>query len=104
MTLSRLILALLLACLALPATAAMPCHDDAAMPAMAMEHHAPAGSDHRDSAVAAHVCIGCVPPSSWRRVAQAPFVPTPPLVVDWTPAPLALHTTSRPTTPPPRAA
>jgi len=104
MTLSRLILALLLACLALPATAAMPCHDDAAMPTMAMEHHAPAGSDHRDSAVAAHVCIGCVPPSSWRRVAQASFVPTPPLVVDWTPAPLALHTTSRPTTPPPRAA
>jgi hypothetical protein len=104
MTLGRLIFALLLACLALPATAAMPCHDDAAMPAMAMTNHAPASSDHRDQAVAAHVCIGCVPPSSWRRVPQAPFVPAARVVLAWAPAPLALHSASRPATPPPRAA
>lgn len=101
---ARLIFALLLACLALPATAAMPCHDDAAMPAMAMEHHAPAGSDHRDQVVAAHICIGCVPPSSWRRAPQAPRVPVALLITDWAPAPLALHTESRPATPPPREA
>jgi hypothetical protein len=104
MTLGRLILALLLACLALPATAAMPCHDDAAMPAMAMTHHAPASSGHQDQAVAAHICIGCVPPSSWRRVVHAPRLPTTPLIAEWAPASLALHTASRPTTPPPRAA
>jgi len=104
MTLGRLILALLLVCLALPATAAMPCHDDAAMPAMAMEHHAPVSSDHRDQAVAAHVCIGCVPPSSWRPAPQAPRLVVTRPVADWAPAPLALHTASRPATPPPRDA
>jgi hypothetical protein len=104
MTLGRLIFALLLACLALPATAAMPCHDDAAMPAMTMEHHTPTNGDHRDPAVAAHVCIGCVPPSSWRRVVHAPRLPATPLIAEWTPTPLALHNASRPATPPPRAA
>jgi hypothetical protein len=104
MTLGRLILALLLACLALPATAAMPCHDDAAMPAMAMEHHAPASGEHRDQAVTAHACIGCVPPSSWRRAPQMAVLPTARIIADWAPAPLALHGASRPDTPPPRAA
>jgi hypothetical protein len=100
----RLILALLLACVALPATAAMPCHDDAVMPAMVMEHRAPASGEHRDQAVAAHVCIGCVPPSSWRRAPQAAIVPVAPVIADWAPAPLALHTASPPATPPPRSA
>lgn len=63
--LARLILALLLAAFAIPAAASVPaCHDAPmamtaghAMPAM------PAGADHK--AIAAHVCIGCIPPSDW---------------------------------------
>ena len=43
--LARLILAVLLTALALPATAAMPCHDDAPMIGEMM-HHAPAVPDH----------------------------------------------------------
>ena len=69
--LARLILAVLLTALALPATAAMPCHDDAPMIGEMM-HHAPAVPDR---AVPAHICIGCVPPSSWRTAPiDTPFL------------------------------
>ncbi|HVI98899.1 MAG TPA: hypothetical protein VM657_07530 [Sphingomonas sp.] len=77
MTAGRLILALLLACLALPATATMPCHDDAPAPMAGMTHHAP---DAPDAAMPAHLCIGCVPPSSWRvGTITAPLLPAMPL-------------------------
>ena len=103
MAIGRLILALLLLCVALPATAAMPCHDGDAMPAaMTMPHDTPATQDHRDTTLAAHICIGCVPPSSWRSavVAEAPIASTL--------APMAQLTSPRlgerlkPSTPPPR--
>src|SRR3546814_4681468 len=64
---ARLLLVLLLAGLALPATAAMPCHDAAPPPMAGMTHHAPAISDAPTApakAMPAHLCIGCVPPSS----------------------------------------
>lgn len=62
---ARLILALLLAAFAIPAGASVPaCHDT---PPAAMVGHAmpdmPAVPDHK--AAAAHVCIGCIPPSDW---------------------------------------
>jgi hypothetical protein len=57
--LARLILALLLAAFALPATAPAACHEAPAMQAMAMDH-APA-----QKATPPHGCIGCVPPSNW---------------------------------------
>jgi len=61
--LARLILALMLAAFALPA-ATMPCHDaPMAMSGVAMAHH---GDVAPARAIAAHACIGCVPPSSWR--------------------------------------
>jgi hypothetical protein len=96
--LARLILTVLLAALALPATAAMPCHDDAPMVGESM-HHAPASPDR---AIPAHICIGCVPPSSWRaaRIEAPTLLPA-------TPAPsplaaLAAGPTHAPDPPPPR--
>src|SRR3546814_16266038 len=76
---ARLLLVLLLAGLALPATAAMPCHDAAPPPMAGMTHHAPAISDAPTApakAMPAHLCIGCVPPSSWRAgTIAAPLLP-----------------------------
>ena len=101
----RLIFALLLACLALPATATMPCHDGRGQAVTAMkaaESHAAPMPHHRDPATAAHVCIGCVPPSSWRA---APDL-APPLLAEAPPvAALARLDPGRgapPATPPPR--
>ena len=99
----RLILALLLLCVALPATAAMPCHDGAMPAAMVMTHQSSTGDRH-DNALTAHVCIGCVPPSSWRSAEVA----SPPLVRAVEPisglSSLRLGERSKPKTPPPRAA
>ncbi|RIA37604.1 hypothetical protein DFR49_3491 [Hephaestia caeni] len=76
---ARLLLVLLLAGLALPATATMPCHDGAPPPMAGMTHHAPATSDVPTTpakAMPAHLCIGCVPPSSWRAgTIAAPLLP-----------------------------
>jgi hypothetical protein len=103
MTIGRLILALLLLCVALPATAAMPCHDDAMPAAMAMPHQS-GTADHQDKATMAHVCIGCVPPSSWRG---ADF-DSPPLAQGSSPiakpSSLLVGEPSKPRTPPPRIA
>ena len=100
--LRRLLFSLLLACLALPATAAMPCHDGGADTAMVM----PAGAaSHHGPAMAAHICIGCVPPSSWRTAPDF----APPLIVSEAPpvavlARLDLGRAAPPATPPPRRA
>lgn len=103
MTLGRLILALLLLCVALPATAAMPCHDDKMPAAMTMSKQS-GTADHQDKAMMAHVCIGCVPPSSWRSAEVAP----PPLAHAVAPiaqlSSLLISDQSKPKTPPPRAA
>jgi hypothetical protein len=103
MTLGRLILALLLLCVALPATAAMPCHDDKMPVAMAMPHQT-GTADHQDKAMMAHVCIGCVPPSSWRgaSIASSPLLSAAIPVAQ--PASALIGARTRPTTPPPRMA
>lgn len=76
--LSRLILILLCACLAVPAMASVPCHD--AMPGMAAEmapgmmgaHDAPAPASAPDhKAVAVHACLGCIPPATLLRAGLA---------------------------------
>ncbi len=96
--LARLILTVLLAALALPATAAMPCHDDTPMMGE-MAHHAPASPDR---AVPAHVCIGCVPPSSWRtaRIEMPTLFPAAPAPIPL--AVLAAEPARAPDPPPPR--
>jgi hypothetical protein len=100
--LHRLIFSLLLACLALPATTTMPCHDGGAEAAMTMQT---GKRHHHDPAMAAHACIGCVPPSSWRT---APDL-APPLMIPAAPpvavlARLDLGRAMPPATPPPRRA
>ncbi|TXC69828.1 hypothetical protein FSB78_01785 [Sphingomonas ginsenosidivorax] len=77
--LARLILALLLAAFALPASAPAACHDAQVMHAMpmAMPGAMPAAMDHapEQKATPPHGCIGCVPPSNWsaaRLVGPAP--------------------------------
>lgn len=55
----RLLLALLLASFAVPATAAAPvCHGEATT----MTHH---GAPAPEKMPSAHVCIGCVPLADW---------------------------------------
>ncbi|TPG39644.1 hypothetical protein EAH79_13105 [Sphingomonas koreensis] len=94
----RLLLGLLLACLALPATAAMPCHDGGAAMAMPM----PAASHHGDKAAAPHLCVGCVPPSSWRgAVVSAPLAPAA-LPPAHTLGRFTVGRSAPPATPPPR--
>ncbi|RZM34989.1 MAG: hypothetical protein EOP67_14130 [Sphingomonas sp.] len=65
----RLILALMLAAFAFPASAPAACHDAPATHMMPMDH-AP-----EQKATPPHGCIGCVPPSNWnaaRILAPAP--------------------------------
>jgi hypothetical protein len=73
--LARLILALLLAAFALPASAPAACHDAQTSHTMTMA--APMAMDHapEQKATPPHGCIGCVPPSNWsaaRLLAPAP--------------------------------
>lgn len=83
----RLLLTLMLAMVAVPAAAAMPCHDSAAADTMtaAMAAGAMTGRHHRpapmpDPATAAHFCVGCVPPSSLvgARLAAPALIPAAP--------------------------
>ena len=71
--LSRLILLLLLACLALPAMASVPCHDGSAeMAGMAMPHEVPAPTPEPErKAIPVHACMGCIPPASLMRAVMA---------------------------------
>jgi hypothetical protein len=101
---ARLILVLLLACLALPAMAAAPCHDGSGeMAGMAMPHAMPAApDDHERKAVPVHACMGCIPPATLLRAAMAVPVPLAGL-----PLAVALVRFDRgrmtpPATPPPR--
>lgn len=67
--LARLILALLLAAFAMPASATAACHDATAVHAMpmAMSMAMPMAMDPapEQKATPPHGCIGCVPPSNW---------------------------------------
>jgi hypothetical protein len=62
---ARLILALLLAAFAFPASAPAACHDARAAASHTMA--APMAMDHApdQKATPPHGCIGCVPPSNW---------------------------------------
>ncbi|CAN5310152.1 hypothetical protein BH10PSE14_BH10PSE14_40030 [soil metagenome] len=100
----RLILAMLIAALAMPAMARSGCHDNmpvavamtspAMAPSMPMEKH--------DSTAAEHVCAGCIPPSSWQSgVTPAPML-TPAVPLASRIATLDLAPPAPPATPPPR--
>ena len=80
---ARLILMLLLACLALPAMASAPCHDGSGeMGEMAMPHAMPTPADeHERTALPVHACMGCIPPATLLRAAinaPLPVVALPP--------------------------
>jgi hypothetical protein len=101
--LTRLILSLLLAALALPAMAASPCHDAPASMAMAPHHSMPAMPGHEDKVIMVHSCIGCVPPSSIEpRTISHPVIPDD-IVRSEAIAPFDAATPAAPATPPPRA-
>lgn len=85
---ARMILALLLAAFTFPAMANGPCHDSAAMMpgmmmaamAVPMAHHQNAQHDRSDQprGMAAHVCIGCIPPAMVApRPVSTPFTYAP---------------------------
>jgi len=72
----RLLLTMMLALVAIPAPAAMPCHDTATATTMPMTgHHMPAPAP--DKAQPPHLCAGCVPPSAMRgaRIAAPASLP-----------------------------
>ncbi|MDH7971690.1 hypothetical protein QH494_05800 [Sphingomonas sp. AR_OL41] len=105
----RLILALLMVALAMPAMASHGCHDD--MPAAPATSHAQAMSmsapmpmpiGKHDSTAAEHVCAGCIPPSTWRSNVPASRVLTAPLPRASRIATLDLAPPAPPATPPPR--
>ena len=105
----RLLLTLLIICLALPAVAVEACAppmQPAADAAMAMhEHHAPpapAEEDRGPDAAMQHGCIGCVPPLAVPAMPEtAPFLAGP---FASEPLALALAPPVGPTPPPPRPA
>ena len=111
----RLLLTLLIVCLAIPAVAVEACAPpvrpaaDAAMdPAMAMhEHHAPAApaapgdDDKAPNPGMQHGCIGCVPPLAVPAMAAAAPFRAGPFASE--PRPLDLIPLLGPTPPPPRA-
>lgn len=101
---ARLILILLLACLALPAMAAAPCHDGSgAMAGMAMPHAMPAPIEsHERKAVAVHACMGCIPPATLRRAAVAEPLPLEPLRLASALVRFDRGRMTPPATPPPR--
>ncbi|MEG3147664.1 hypothetical protein U1839_23695 [Sphingomonas sp. RT2P30] len=99
----RLILALLMVALAMPAMASHGCHDDmpaATAHAMAMSVPMPMGK--HDGTAAEHVCAGCIPPSTWRSNIPASPVLTAPLPLASRIATLDLAPPAPPATPPPR--
>jgi hypothetical protein len=98
----RLLLTLLLSIVAIPASAAMPCHDAGSTTvAMTMPgHHSPAPV--RDDMPAAHFCTGCVPPSAMlaTRIMPPALLPAVPPIARV--AQLDLGGSDPPSLPPPR--
>ena len=98
----RLLLAIVAACLSLPATATPACHPAREVQFMVMPSDHMPGERHAPEA--AHVCIGCAPVADWLRASI-----DPPLLLP-TIAPLARETrldigaATPPALPPPRAA
>ena len=102
---ARLILVLLLACLALPAMAAAPCNDGSGeMARMAMPHAMPAAPDeHERNAVAVHACMGCIPPATLLRAAVVAPLPIVALPLGSALVRFDRGRMTPPATPPPRA-
>lgn len=100
----RLLLTLLIACLALPAVAVEACAPPPQDAAMAMHGHhappAPVDEDQTPDTAAQHGCIGCVPPLAVSALpAGAPLITRP--FADRPPT-LNIAPPYGPTPPPPR--
>ncbi len=99
----RLLLTVLLALVAVPAPAAMPCHDATTASARPMTgRHLPAPI--HDQAQSPHFCTGCIPPTAMlgvRIAAPALLLSAPPLARV---ARLDLGGDDPPSLPPPRMA
>jgi hypothetical protein len=103
----RLLMTLLIACLALPAMAAPLCHQPAPV-AAAHEghatHHENGDQENTDTdqlpSLALHGCIGCAVPHSARLIAVAPVSPDAMRVATRHHLPVGDHTVPDP--PPPR--
>ena len=101
---------LLLACLTLPAMARAPCHDGSTgMAGMAMKHFGKHAGDrpapipnHDRKAIAAHSCMGCIPPATLQRIAVAAPPPTADVRQPVTRVRFDHEPTAPPATPPPR--
>lgn len=103
--LQRLLMALLIACLALPA-AAMPVHGIPASGhdhgAMAHEHHVPVKQQQHGEPAKQHDCIGCIAPiDGLPMTAEGDLSPSQQLRPALAPALLAIR--AGPETPPPRS-
>lgn len=94
----RLILALLVACLSLPAMAATPACDGGPVAMAGMEHHAP---DQDRDAPAPHWCIGCAPLPDLAPRAAAPVILGEPELASAAPT-LKIGGGTPPALPPPR--
>jgi hypothetical protein len=99
----RLLLTVMLALVAIPAPAAMPCHDTGAAMTMNMPGQ-PAPAPAPDKGQPPHFCTGCVPPSAMMgtRVSPPVLLPGAPPVARI--AQLDLGGNDPPSLPPPRAA
>jgi len=97
----RLLLTVMLALVAVPAPAVMPCHDTATATRMPMAGHSmPAPAP--DTTQPPHFCTGCVPPSAMlgaRVIVPAPRPAAPPVARI---ARLDLSGNDPPSLPPPR--
>lgn len=100
--LARLILALLLAAFALPASAPAACHDAAAMTGMSMPASVPMEHAPEQKATPPHGCIGCVPPSNWMAARAPDAIPRAPAMLIARVAVLDIRGAAAPMLRPPR--
>lgn len=96
----RLILVMLLAAFAMPATAMPGCRAEMRTMPMAADRQMPMAPDHRARVM--HVCIGCIAPSNrlTHRIAPVPVAGAAMPIAEA--ARLVLGTTGPPAPPPPR--
>lgn len=98
----RLLTALLLALIAIPAGATASCHVPSPSAHAHQQQHAPAPVDRHQHGTDASLCVGCIPPGDWLppHVAAVIALPiTAPVAVE---ASMIRHRGSAPALPPPR--